>query len=283
MALRKTAIRLVQGELQERDLYNGEIDGIKGPKTDEAVFEGLRSNAGALPSDWHQWSTNRQLVAFLQFAANKRGIDAGPVDGLWGQRTEHGYDALLERARTGILPGPWRDDEAPGTSGLSLPNPNDWPVQTPTALRDFYGEPCDESKLVQVRSPWRLTIAYNTAQHTDVITCHKKVADSLERVLGTVRNVYGEADIRRLNLHLYGGSYNCRNMRGGARYSTHAYGIALDWDPDHNRLRWGRDKARFARPEYGPWWEAWEKEGWRSLGREKNYDWMHAQAALLPS
>ena len=70
-------------------------------------------------------------------------------------------------------------------------------------------------------------------------------------------------------------------MRGGTRWSTHAWGIAIDYDPDRNQLKWGRDRAAFARPEYDAWWRLWEEEGWVSLGRTRNYDWMHVQAAKL--
>jgi hypothetical protein len=70
-------------------------------------------------------------------------------------------------------------------------------------------------------------------------------------------------------------------MRGGTKWSTHSWGIAIDYDPERNRLNWGRDKASFAKPEYGDWWKIWEKEGWVSLGRTRNFDWMHIQAAKL--
>ena len=37
----------------------------------------------------------------------------------------------------------------------------------------------------------------------------------------------------------------------------------------------------FARPEYNMWWKLWEEEGWVSLERQRNFDWMHVQAARL--
>ena len=82
-------------------------------------------------------------------------------------------------------------------------------------------------------------------------------------------------------LDIYGGCYAPRKKRGGSTWSTHAWAIALDFDPDRNQLNWGRDKASFARPEYDDWWDCWEAEGWVSLGRERNFDWMHVQAAKL--
>jgi hypothetical protein len=61
----------------------------------------------------------------------------------------------------------------------------------------------------------------------------------------------------------------------------HSWGIAIDYDPNRNKLRWGAEKAVFAREEYKPWWEFWEEEGWISLGRSRNFDWMHVQAARI--
>ena len=48
-----------------------------------------------------------------------------------------------------------------------------------------------------------------------------------------------------------------------------------------NRLNWHQDKALFAQPEYDKWWEIWEDEGWVSLGRVRDFDWMHVQAVRL--
>jgi hypothetical protein len=69
-------------------------------------------------------------------------------------------------------------------------------------------------------------------------------------------------------------------MRGGNAWSMHSWGIAFDFDPDRNQLKWGRDKAAFGRPEYGKWFELWE-EGAISLGRARNFDWMQTQFATL--
>jgi hypothetical protein len=91
----------------------------------------------------------------------------------------------------------------------------------------------------------------------------------------------GGIDISKLNLDLFGGCVNVRRMRGGSAWSIHSWGAAIDVDPDNNQLKWGKDKAEFAKKEYNAFWDIVEDEGWVSLGRVKNYDWMHYQAALL--
>ena len=40
-------------------------------------------------------------------------------------------------------------------------------------------------------------------------------------------------------------------------------------------------RPRLAQPDGETFWKLWEDEGWVSLGRARNYDWMHVQAARL--
>lgn len=126
-----------------------------------------------------------------------------------------------------------------------------------------------------------MKIAWEPEKVITKFTCHAKVSESLLRVLTNVKNTYGMQRIQSLGLDMWGGCLNVRQMRGGTKWSTHAWGIALDWDPGRNRLRWDKYKAQFAQPDYGMWWKHWEDEGWVSLGRERNYDWMHVQAAKI--
>ena len=133
----------------------------------------------------------------------------------------------------------------------------------------------------KIEVPYPHVIAWNRAQTVTRITRHRKVADSLVRVLTNVKEHYGKDGIERLRLDIWGGCLNVRRMRGGSRYSMHSWGIAMDYDPENNRLKWGRDRASFAQPQYNRWWEFWEQEGWVSLGRQRNFDWMHVQAAKL--
>jgi len=84
--------------------------------------------------------------------------------------------------------------------------------------------------------------------------------------------------IKELRLDLFGGCLNVRKMRGGSSWSMHSWGIAVDLDPDKNQLTWGKDRASFAKSEYDPFWKIVADEGWTSLGKAENRDWMHFEA-----
>lgn len=157
---------------------------------------------------------------------------------------------------------------------------NPWPKQTTAELTRFYGIP-GEPPLTRVEVPWTLRLAWDTSQKMNHISCHTKVAASLGRVLQSVHAHYGTKELVKLRLDLFGGCFAPRRKRGGSSWSTHAWAIALDWDPERNQLKWGRDRASLAHPDYDFWWRAWETEGWVSLGRVRNFDWMHVQAARL--
>jgi hypothetical protein len=218
-------------------------------------------------------SFRRRISALIQLIATDKGIDAGAIDGFWGPQTQFAFDSLLYLENNGTLPPDWRDDPPADT------NPNGWPNENEAALTAFYGQPANESNLVLINVPYEHRISWNLTQRATRIRCHRKVADSLLRVLTNVRDHYGIAKIRELHLDHFAGCYEPRRKRGGTAWSTHAWGIALDYDHNRNKLEWGRDRAAFAQPEYLAWWQIWEAEGWVSLGRSANFDWMHVQAA----
>jgi hypothetical protein len=108
-----------------------------------------------------------------------------------------------------------------------------------------------------------------------------KVHDHLKRIWTRTLEHYGLEEIQRLRLNLFGGCLEVRKKRGGSGWSMHAYGIAWDVDPDRNALRMTRDDATLDGPEYDAFWQFVYDEGAISLGKERNFDWMHFQFARL--
>lgn len=166
----------------------------------------------------------------------------------------------------------------PPKSRPAIIQPTTWPRQS--GVEDFFGEP-GHVPLTKVRCPWPLFLAWEPNTRVETIAIHTKVAGSLERVLRAQVEHYGQDGLRALGVHRYGGSYNVRKMRGSNAWSMHAYGIAIDFDPDNNQFKWNHERARLARPDADAWWAIWESEGWVSLGRERDMDWMHVQACRL--
>ncbi|TVQ05332.1 MAG: M15 family peptidase [Balneolaceae bacterium] len=259
-------IKLVQQLLRDKGLYNGNIDGIAGPKTMGALaaIDGVDSG---LPK-------TRQITTYIQITAQERNIDVGPVDGLWGPRTNAAFDELAYQLEHGAPQPSWRPDE------IVVSNPRNWPVQRTAEFNNFYGE--RGTQLVMIDFPYEMKLAWDLRTKTRRTRCHARIADSLQRVLQKVKEIYGEDNISRLQLDHFGGCYNDRPIRNGSLPSMHSWGIALDFDPSRNQLNWGRDRASLAHPDYYDWWSCWEEEGWISLGRKRNFDWMHVQAARLP-
>lgn len=153
----------------------------------------------------------------------------------------------------------------------------EWPRQSGCA--QFYGRPGTGHALLAL--PYPMRIAWDKGKTIQKISIHSKCAESAGRVLQRVLDHYGMAKIGELGLDLFGGCFNNRSMRGGSALSMHAYACAIDFDPERNQLKWGRDRARLAKPDCAKFWDFWEAEGWVSLGRARNFDWMHVQAARL--
>lgn len=277
MPISNAAIVLGEKLLTKRTGMPSQHPGTLDPQTTQLLLQVLKERKRDLNSRYANailtGDGRRKMTAFLQLEAKDVGIESGVIDGLWGHVTSDAVEALIHFDTYGKLPEPWREADATGVRG------NVWPPQTEAKLIAFYGNVGTNQTQIVVPYPHR--IAWEPQRKVTKITCHKKVAPSLQRVLGRVLAHYGRDGVRDLGLDLFGGCLNVRRMRGGTAWSTHAWGIALDYDPENNQLKWGRDRATFAKPAYEKWWQIWEAEGWSSLGRRKNYDWMHVQAARI--
>jgi len=148
-------------------------------------------------------------------------------------------------------------------------------ITTQSAIKK-YGFPNENPNYLTVLNlPYPMRLAWDKNVFVKKITCHKLVSDKLELIFKDILNHYGIDKIKELGIDIYGGCFNFRKMRGGNDYSRHSWGIAIDLDPERNLLKETSKTARFARPEYNPMIDMFYKHGFVSLGREKNYDWMH--------
>lgn len=151
-----------------------------------------------------------------------------------------------------------------------------WPKETTETLMRYYGNVGENQ--VKIDTPYRMVLAWEPETTISKITCHKKVAESLYTVLEDVAANYSEDEIAKHGFNLFGGSLNVRKIRGGNRWSTHSWGIAIDIDPARNGLNTPWREAYLGRPECEAFVECFKDQGWYSLGLEKDYDAMHFQA-----
>jgi hypothetical protein len=77
---------------------------------------------------------------------------------------------------------------------------------------------------------------------------------------------------RRLDQH--SGGFNFRRITGGSRLSLHSYGVAIDWDANHNPRRNPLTKTL---PDW--WYEIWRAQGWFDGRDFRTPDPMHVQFA----
>ena len=161
-----------------------------------------------------------------------------------------------------------------------------WPDQND--VDTFYGDPRAKDggpsmlwvadNLVYVKAPWPLVTSWD-GRPVRAIRIHRECAKSLEAVLDAVWTASGKDEkvIEEWGMHLYGGGYEFRPMKGGDRLSMHSWGCAVDFDPARNGL--GDPTPRFAGcPDV---LAAFAAERWVWGGEWKKPDGMHWQAAIV--
>jgi hypothetical protein len=148
---------------------------------------------------------------------------------------------------------------------------------TTSQLKSKFGDPSEDGTpyLVKINLPFPMKLSWDTDTIIHSISCHKLVSTQLTNIFNDILTHYTLPKIQELGVDLYGGCFNYRKMRGGTDWSRHAWGVAIDLDPTRNQLTETSATARFARPEYKAMIDIFYQHGFVSLGREKNFDWMH--------
>lgn len=140
-----------------------------------------------------------------------------------------------------------------------------------------YGQPGDPYNLTVIQLPYRMRIAWDLKTTVTRMQCHKLIAEPILNVFKELLSAYGYEELKRLGIDIFGGCYNFRKMRGGNRWSTHSWAIAIDLDPTRNGLKTKKPKAQFSKPEYQKMIDIFYANGFIGLGPEQDRDWMHFQ------
>lgn len=169
-----------------------------------------------------------------------------------------------------------------------------WPLQkdcdafygNPRGMLDHSNRTWERENIVAIEPPFLMTYDGRSCRR---IRIHKACADSLMRVLKEIlrRAEIAASDTKRpasgilktWGASIYAGSYVYRLKRGSSSLSMHAYGCAIDLDPERNAFH-------DLEPHFGEVKdvvEAFENEGWVWGGRwsGRSRDGMHFQAARV--
>jgi hypothetical protein len=257
--------RYAQDYLKQHGFYPGVLDGKWGPQSATGAKMALTAHGVAHST----WPASRIRIALDQLIFLHAGINPGAkikVDGISGPVYQYALELWQNHLRDTYTP-----------ERLVAHQPTIWPRQRD--IRAFYGEPGEHQ--VRLQSPYPLYLDWQLSTQVNSFLIHQKCHDSALRVMERVKLFYGVERIHELGIDQFGGCLNVRKMRGGQSLSMHSWGCAIDWDADRNGLRSTRNTAQLAKPDYEKFMDFWAEEGWVSLGRERNYDWMHVQAARL--
>jgi peptidoglycan hydrolase-like protein with peptidoglycan-binding domain len=250
------------------------VDGRPGPTTRALVQTTLQRHNPKTKTDWRAWPAERQAVLCLQVLCERAGFAPGDLDGLWGPQTAFASDQLAWLQAHGEPPAPWRIEPV-------APNPNAWPLEQQDALTAFYGPP-GESRLVLMDLPYPMRLAWDLGTVVRRTRCNARVKDSLGRVLAAVLAHYGigcrACPAARPVMAV---ATPCATSAAAARCPPMAGASPSTLTPTTTSSSGTRPAPPLRSPQYDAWWQCWEAEGWVSLGRTRNYDWMHVQAARV--
>jgi D-alanyl-D-alanine carboxypeptidase len=121
------------------------------------------------------------------------------------------------------------------------------------------------------------------------IRMHRLVADTFvavlddvfERAREEVANTNDDDKVRQFlhqkRMDENSGGFNFRSKVGAKGISMHSFGIAIDWDADHNPQQKRGEPLRTTFPDW--WFQTWNKHGWVDGRNFPRRDPMHVQFA----
>lgn len=110
---------------------------------------------------------------------------------------------------------------------------SNWPHDDTASKLKFFGKP--GTNLIPITPPFQM---YYDSHPLKTITVNKMIATALLLVFTEILDKCGhdQKAVDALGASAYGGCYNNRSIRGSANISNHAFGAAIDIDPEHNPL-----------------------------------------------
>ncbi len=135
--------------------------------------------------------------------------------------------------------------------------------------------------MTSIKLPYVMRLAWETNTTVSTMRCHKLVAEPLVRIFQAALDHYGMEKIRGTGA---GPVWRLLQQPLHYRRKSHIHaclGHRRGHGSDRNGLNVSAPKAVLSGPEYAAFWQFVEAEGAVSLGRSRDYDWMHFQFATL--
>jgi hypothetical protein len=87
-----------------------------------------------------------------------------------------------------------------------------------------------EDNLQRITLPFSMPLSWDTARCITQITCHRLLSESFREVFARIADEKLASKVTS-----FGGCFSFRPQRTGTKLSTHAWGIAIDLNPETNQ------------------------------------------------
>lgn len=126
-------------------------------------------------------------------------------------------------------------------------------------------------RFADVQLPFPMEVAWAKDQKISKIKVHEAAVPYFKRAFELLAERGLEKHVRK-----FGGIYNPRLKRGTAKVSAHGWAIAIDIDPEGNKMRYRRDQAALPIEVA----KAFEDAGFLSFGFAFDRDWGHFELSV---
>lgn len=257
MAVRGTTLSQELRRTNEGGYYEGWRDEVS-PST-RKVLEASRDKALAYSnvSNYATDNSSGNLAArenasgtFTEKSVYNREHFFGPDNRIASH--QRSYNDLVRESEVGRVAAGSNDTASPALPPTGKAITGDTPRGFANLMHGQYGDPGDN--LVRIKTP----------SGREVVV-HKDAAPSFEGFLG---------DLERSGYKINSiGGYNDRNIRGSSRLSQHAYGNALDINPDQNPQYGGTNMPRDVSDMAAKWGLSWGGD-WSARSRDPmHFEW----------
>ena len=259
--------------------FNSPEDGIAAAATNLKKYQeqGV-TTISQMISRWAPSNDGNNTSGYISYVSKETGINPNdPVD-----MKNPDVVAKLIKAMINVEIGgqPYSDQQI--AAGLARAGIGNAPKTVPSSrvsipksekYEQVYGSPdapgFEENNIVTVTAPWK-----DANGNAVRVRLHKDVADQAAQGFNEVWKAANQDQsvIHKWGMDVSDGGYNNRNIKGTNTKSTHSWGMAMDFDAEHNP-----DDTTSPHSMPDVVMDIMERHGFMNLGRDTGRDYMHFQ------